>query len=121
MPTSTSEFAAGFFFLAATNLSSSPRVANHSSRPPGRRGRSGRRPCGVLPLGVDLEADAAALQGDERFFELARVRTRRVISLAFDERGRRSGSKTASARPWSRSCVSHFLFGLDVVGLRSCF
>ena len=67
-----------------------------------------------------LQADAAALEGDERFFERGQRADEAWSSASPSMRRPSSGSKTASARPCSSSCVLHFLFGLHVVGVRFC-
>ncbi len=85
MPTSTLSLPPASFSCLATKSSSSPRVVNHSSRPSNVDVVDGEAAAGVLPFGVDLEADAAAFEGDDRLFERGECADEAGHLLAFDE------------------------------------
>ena len=80
------ELAAGFLFLGGDEVvelvaGGEPFVAAVEEDVVDGQPAGGR----VLPRGVDLEADAAALQGDDRFFERGQRADELGHLLAFDE------------------------------------
>ena len=70
---------------------------------------------GVLAFGVRAQADAAALQRDQRFFQAGE----RAASLAIRRLGScgRPRIEHAFAQALLEKLVLHLLFGLHVVGL----
>ena len=71
----------------------------------------------VAALGVDLEADAAAFEGDDRFFEGGQRADEAGHRFAFDDLAV-AGIERGVGEAEVEQLGPHFLFGLDVVGVR---